>query len=74
MLEIHSGPSLDLCLQQAILEALLQLLSVEVPADEDNLVDAWFIWLPHSLGRSLENVVHPLTMQNTQAVRVNAAY
>jgi len=51
---------LGLFLQQAILEALLQLFFVEVPADEDNLVDAWLIWLPHPLRRSLENVVHSL--------------
>jgi len=54
---------LGLFLQQAILEALLQLFFVEVPSNEDNLVDAWLIWLPHPLRRSLENVVHSLTMQ-----------
>ena len=60
---------LGLFLQQAILEALLQLFFVEVPADEDNLVDAWLIWLPHPLRRSLENVVHSLTMQKHTSKR-----
>lgn len=54
-------------LQQAVLEARLQLFPVEVPADEHNLVDARLVGLPHPVGRSLENVVHSLHMENMDA-------